>query len=148
MRSKIMKLTTTLAVLGLCTTGLFSAANAQGPNPSSRTYVDQNGAIVVLPPYEVRNSEIPTPTTTIPLNVGPEYAGQQVDMLFMVDKSGRAYNIDADTSNMPDRYTNVKTASLVTQLAVNIGGWQFEPARDSAGNPVERMVRLPINLGG
>jgi hypothetical protein len=143
-----MKITTKLAVIALCTTGLFSAANAQGPTPTERTYVDQNGAIVVLPPYEVRNSEIPIPVQTVPLNVGPEFAGQQVDMLFMVDKSGRAYNIDADTTNMPDRYTNVRTASLVTQLAVSISGWQFEPARDSAGNPVERMVRLPITLGG
>lgn len=134
---------TTLALLGLCTTGVF-AVNAQAPAQTQQ--LDPNGAIVVLPPYQVRNSEVPIPVQTLPLNVGREYGGQ-VNMIFTVDKKGHAYNIDADTSNMPDRYTNVKTASLVTQLAENIRGWTFEPARDSAGNPIERTVRLPVSLG-
>ena len=138
---------TTLAILGLCTS-FVGTTTAQAPANSNPTRVDQYGNIIVLPPYEVRNSDIPIPVQTVPLNVGTEYAGQQVDMLFMVDKNGRAYNIDADTTNMPDRYTNVRTASLVTQLAVSLQGWKFEPARDAAGNPIERMVRLPITLGG
>jgi hypothetical protein len=110
------------------------------------TAVDQNGTIIVMPPYSAR-SDIPVPADRIPLNVGSEYAGRQVDMVFMVDKNGRAYNVDADTFNMPDRYTNVKTASLVTQLALSIQGWTFEPAHDANGNPIERRVRLPITLG-
>jgi hypothetical protein len=139
-------ITSTLAILGLCT-GLATAAYSQAPDYTSTPAPqrDANGAIVVMPPYAVR-SDIPQPLETIPLNVGPEYAGRQVDMLFWVDKNGRAYNIDADTSNLPDRYTNVKTASLVTQLAVAISGWKFEPAHDANGNAIDRHVRLPISM--
>ena len=139
-------ITSTLAILGLCT-GLATAVYSQAPDGSTSpvTQRDAYGNIIVMPPYSVR-SDVPRALEMVPLNVGPEFAGQQVDMLFWVDKNGRAYNIDADTSNLPDRYTNVRTASLVTQLAVAISGWKFEPAHDANGNAIERHVRLPISM--
>jgi hypothetical protein len=153
MKTSIM---TTLALAAMCT-GLVATAQSISvdgyveTSPGVWDYVGNETpsssatTIVVMPPYTT--TEKPIITEAHPINVGPDFAGQQVDMIFRVDTNGRPYNIDADTSNMPDRYTNVKTASLVTQLAVEIGFWRFEPARDSAGNPIERTVRLPMTLG-
>ena len=132
-------ITSTLAAIGVIA-GL-STASAQAPNPNAQNAEPvNNGSIVVMAPYDVR------PTETLPLNVGTTYSSQPIDMVFTVDKSGHAYNIDADTSNLPDRYTNVKTASLVTQLSQAIQGWKFEPGHDANGNAVERQVRLPITF--
>src|SRR3954469_4729231 len=101
---------TTLASIGIFSE-LALSASAQAPNPNAQNAQPSNNAIVVMPPYSVR-SDIPQPTEKVPLNVGTEYSVQPIDMLFTVDRNGHAYNIDADTSNLPDRYTNVKTASL------------------------------------
>src|SRR3954463_16182871 len=126
-------ITATLAAIGLAA-GL-STSSAQAPNPNAQNSEPVNSSIVVMPPYSVR-SDIPQLTQSTPLNVGTTYSSQPIDMLFTVDKNGKAYNIDADTWNMPDRYTNVQTASLVTQLSQAISGFKFEPAHDANGNAI------------
>ena len=131
-------ITAILATIGLVTGAAITSA--QAPNPNAQNAQPVDSSIVVMPPYSVR------PTEVLPLNVGSTYSSQPIDMVFTVDRNGRAYNIDADTSNLPDRYTNVKTASLVTQVSLAIQGWKFEPGHDANGNAIERKVRLPITF--
>ena len=93
--------------------------------------------VIRMAPYRVR-SDVPAPLNIIEPRISLDYAGQKLDLKFAVDRSGRAYNIDAVSPNA-DR-------NLVVQLSQAIQGWRFDPARDPAGNPFERTVILPVMI--
>jgi hypothetical protein len=125
------------ALFGLAGSALASEVKASVPATSS--------PIVRMDPYEVTSSA-PKLVRILEPRLPLEFAGRELNLEFWVDRDGRPYNIDADTRNLPDRYTNVHTASLVTRLADAIQGWEFRPAFDAQGLPVERKVILPIRI--
>ena len=96
------------------------------------------GEPIRMAPYYVHPGE-PTPAYVVEPRLAPDFVGQQLEMKFIVDKSGRPYNIEA-TNPMVDR-------NLVTQIASALWYWRFDPARDASGNAIERKVILPVVIG-
>lgn len=68
--------------------------------------------------------------------VHTKYAGTQFELKFTVDRFGTPYNL-GPMDVMVD-------SELVFQVIAAVRAWQFTPAQDSDGNPVERKVILPV----
>jgi hypothetical protein len=97
--------------------------------------------ILRMDPYRVSDGydlgySAPTVIRIVRPRVHSKYAGTHFDLKFTVDKTGTPYNLGS-TDMMID-------SELVFQVIGAVRAWQFSPARDSAGNAVERKVILPI----
>lgn len=119
------------ALLAIVLASLAPMANA-----ADNATTNSSNSVVTMDPFRVTASK-PVPVHILQPRVQSKFAGQKLELEFRVDQSGRAY--DFDSSTPVDR-------DLVTQLADAISGWRFNPARDSAGNPVDRKVVLPVNV--
>ena len=79
---------------------------------------------------------VPQVVRIIRPRVHSKYAGMHFELKFTVDRFGTPFNL-GPTDMMVD-------AELVFQVINAVRAWQFSPARDSNGNPVERKVILPV----
>lgn len=97
--------------------------------------------ILRMDPYKVSDAydlsySAPTVIRIVRPRVHSKYAGTQFELKFTVDKKGTPYNLGP---------TNMTIDSeLVFQVIGAVRDWQFSPARDINGNPIERKVILPI----
>ena len=80
----------------------------------------------------------PIPTRMVLPRLRTDYVGVKLEMTFRIDKSGSPYDVGA-TDILADR-------DLVTQLKSVINFWQFVPAKDGNGNPVDRKVTLAVTI--
>jgi hypothetical protein len=94
-----------------------------------------------MDPYKVTDGydlsySSPTAIRIVRPRVHSRYVGMQFELKFTVDKVGIPYNL-GPVDMMVD-------SELVFQVISAVRAWQFSPARDSGGNPIERKVILPI----
>jgi hypothetical protein len=106
---------------------------------------DKGEEILRMDPYKVTDGydlgySAPTIIRIVRPRVHSKYAGTHFDLKFTVDKSGTPYNLGS-TDIMVD-------SELVFQVIGAVRAWQFSPARDTNGNPMERKVILPIIVVG
>lgn len=82
-------------------------------------------------------SDIPVPTAVVSPQVGTEDVGVAVELVFVVDESGKPNEIEV--RNDVDR----RLAKLVVNA---VKKWEFAPLVDAAGEPVASKVMLPVHI--
>jgi hypothetical protein len=131
---KILLLTT--VVLAMFISGADAAEKAKKAPPKKT-----EEEVLRMDPYRVTRGydlsySAPTAIRIVRPRVHSKYAGMQFELKFTVDKQGTPYNL-GPMDMMVD-------SELVFQVISAVRAWQFMPARDVDGNPVERKVILPI----
>jgi hypothetical protein len=125
-------------VAALLTAAQPARADIPVPNAREGLALISSTSVIRLSPYIVRPG-MPAVTRMVEPRISPKYLGQRLDLRFFVDVKGRAVDIVA---------VNVGSDwDLVAQLGAAIKAWEFEPARDAAGNPRECAVILPVEIG-
>ena len=86
--------------------------------------------------YKGTDSLVPSPISVVTPEVSARYAGQTVDVEFIVDESGKPSDIVVRQSVDRDLATSLKDA---------VAQWKFAPARLN-GKAFARKVVLPLKI--
>jgi hypothetical protein len=102
---------------------------------------EQKDEILRMDPFKVTDGydlsySTPSAIRIVRPRVHSRYVGMHFDLKFTVDKFGTPYNLGS-VDMLVDQ-------ELVFQVISAVRAWQFSPARDSVGNPIERKVILPV----
>ncbi len=82
-------------------------------------------------------SDIPVPVAVVKPAVSSRYAGQVVEVEFVVDTTGKPVELAV---------RNPLPAELTTPVKAALAQWKFAPARTVAGEPVAMKVRVPVKI--
>jgi TonB family protein len=82
-------------------------------------------------------SGTPVPVSVVTPEVGPQFAGSQVMLEFVVDATGKPTQIVSVTPGA--------NAELVAAVSDAVAQWKFAPAQVD-GKPVARKVVLPVTI--
>ena len=82
-------------------------------------------------------SGTPVPVSVVTPDVGPQFAGSQVMLEFVVDATGKPTHITSVTPGA--------NAELVASVTDAVAQWKFAPAQVN-GKPVARKVVLPVTI--
>jgi protein TonB len=84
----------------------------------------------------LKGTSVPVPLVVVTPRIGPEYAGQKVQLEFLVDTTGKPSEITVKSS--PDFMLSDAVVDAVKQ-------WEFVPAHVN-GAPVATKVELPVEI--
>ncbi len=100
-----------------------------------------------LPTYNVAGVEtLPVPVKrTIPI-VQRGLVGTTIVMKVTVDEFGIPTHVESARPLFALGTVNEKERDFAVQLKSAISSWDFEPATDANGNPIEVTVRMPVSV--
>jgi hypothetical protein len=121
------------------------AAEKPAKPPKKEPKKDTTEEVHRMDPFKVNHAydlsySAPVAIKIIRPRVHSKYAGEHFELKFTVDRVGTPYNFGATDMRVD--------AELVFQVISAVRAWQFYPAHNSDGLPVERKVILPIIVVG
>lgn len=82
-------------------------------------------------------SDIPVPVEVVKPSVSSRYAGTTVEVVFLVDASGKPVDVSVK---------NPTPSALADPVLAALSKWKFAPARTVAGEPVAMKVLVPVKI--
>lgn len=119
MKKSVLKIALTL--------GVFAAPFALSAKTVEQAYVES---------YKER-TDIPVPIAVVKPAISHRYAGETVEVEFLVDATGKPVDIVV---------RNAAPSELAGPLKVAVAQWKFSPARTVSGEPVAMKVLVPFRI--
>jgi hypothetical protein len=124
--------TTLLAAAFLMGMGLVQASNDVEDIPELPGFD-------VRPIWTLHGLEAPAPVKVVVPLVGRGMTGTEIRMYFRIETDGTVSHIKSNASLF-----NLNECNLSAQMTAVLSYWEFTPALDKNGDPVEVKVALPV----
>lgn len=108
----------------------LSSASAQSQEGTMRSYT--------LPTFTVEGFSDPELKSYVTPRVSTDYVGSDIMMYYTIGKTGKIHGIRSNAA--------FKGAELANAMGLALRNWKFEPATNSAGEPVPIRVAMPVEV--